>query len=250
MSDLLLIDGFHATPQRFLWHPAIGTAILSDLHLGIEAVMAAQGMSLPPMGMPALRKAWRAMADRLRTSTSGRRVVIAGDFFDAPAPDQAAILLARELLSELPPATALTFVRGNHDPSPATLAEILDGLNMDIQDSAEVGGYNVLHGHSSLASASSGLIVGHQHPSVVLSTRVQSAKMICYAVCTVRSGKKKMPMVLLPTFSRAPLGSNLLTERHWLLDLPRPANQDIRIAGIVERGDDGQVLDFGTLADL
>ena len=57
-------------------------------------------------------------------------------------------------------------------------------------------------------------------------------------------------MVLLPAFSRASLGSNLLTERQWILDLPRPANEDIRIAGIVERGDDGQVLDFGTLADL
>jgi putative SbcD/Mre11-related phosphoesterase len=250
MSDLLLIDGFHATPQRFLWHSASGTAILSDVHLGIEAVMAAQGMSLPPMGMPALRAAWRAMVDRLWASTVGRRVVIAGDFFDAPAPDQAAIPLARGLLSELPSATAVTFVRGNHDPSPAALAEIFEGMNVDVQEFCEVGGYRVLHGHSSFASASSGFIVGHQHPSVVLRARVQSAKMICYAVCTVWSGKERVPMVLLPAFSRASLGSNLLTERHWILDLPRPANRDIRIAGIVERGEEGQVLDFGTLADL
>jgi putative SbcD/Mre11-related phosphoesterase len=249
MSDLPLIDGFIATPDRFLWHPESGTAILSDLHLGIEAVMARQGMSMPPMGMAALRRAWRNMAERLRASTSGRRVVIAGDLFDSPTPDQSAIALARQLLSELPPETRTTIIPGNHDPSPAALRELFAGDAIGTAEAAQVGGYCVTHGHTlSQPDAARGLIVGHQHPSVVLSTRVQSAKMICYAVCTMGVGK--IPMLVLPTFSRGPLGSNLLTERHWLLDLPRPSNRDIRIAGIVERGKKGQVLDFGTLADL
>ncbi len=251
MSDLLLSDGFYATAQRFLWHAASGTAVLADVHLGIETTLAGQGMAVPPVHLPGLRRAWRGVCDRLASSPGGkRRVVIAGDFFDSAMPDGGAVGLARELIGELPGGTVVTIVVGNHDPSPTILGEMFVELCVEIAEASRVGEYTVIHGHSFKETGDAkGLIVGHQHPSVVLRNRVESAKMICFASGRVRRKGGSIRMLILPTFSEAPLGSNLMTKAHWILDVPREEVGDIRIAGIVERGG-GQVLDFGLLADL
>jgi metallophosphoesterase superfamily enzyme len=249
MADLLLVNGFYATPQRFLWHPGTATAILSDLHLGIEAALAAHGLNLPPMELPALWRDWRALAERLAAS-SNPHLIIAGDFFDSPTPSTAAILLANQLFAALPPHTAITFLPGNHDPSSTDISNLFPEHTFHITDATVVAGYRITHGHAMHQPPTSGWIVGHQHPSVVLSTRTQSAKMTCYALCTIRSEAIAIPLILLPTFSRAPLGSNLRIQRHWIVDLPRPADRDIRIAGIIEGEGGGSVLDFGPLSDL
>lgn len=253
MADLLLCDRFHATPQRFLWHPDTGTAILADVHLGIESSLASRGLGIPPFHLAALQQDWAALRERLAAAGSSH-LIIGGDLFDSPFPDNDAIQLARQLLQQLPPTTAITVVPGNHDPAPLALREYFGGLPVQIAPAATVGGYTVVHGHQSadIPHPLRGLIVGHQHPAVVLRNRVQSAKMICFAVCKLRVKPTRVPtyLIVLPTFSRMPLGSNLLTDRHWILDLPRPGDEDIRIAGMVEHAEGDRVLNFGALADL
>ena len=85
-------------------------------------------------------------------------------------------------------------------------------------------------------------MVGHQHPAVMVATRVQGAKMICFAECAV-AGRN---VLILPAFSPLPLGSNLLTGRYWILDMAAPAAEEVRVYGIVKE----RVLDFGGLAGL
>jgi metallophosphoesterase superfamily enzyme len=129
----------------------------------------------------------------------------------------------------------------------------LSGLPVSLQPAVLLGSWVISHGHeipAELPDTSQTWIVGHQHPAVTLATKVQSAKMACYAVC---AGTRSRPrMVLLPAFSRGPLGSNLLTVRNWLLPVPRPAGAHVRIYGLIEPADLGetQVLDFGDLAGL
>ena len=80
--------------------------------------------------------------------------------------------------------------------------------------------------------------------------------MICYATCQLSTkdllSTKHLALrtlIILPTFSRAPLGPNLIS-RHWIIDCPQPTPANIRIAGIIEARDGPTVLDFGPLADL
>jgi metallophosphoesterase superfamily enzyme len=99
-----------------------------------------------------------------------------------------------------------------------------------------------------------GLICGHQHPAVILRNRIQNAKMPCFARCDLAlpgNTSKSVPLILLPAFSRAPLGSDL-SERHWIVDVPWPGEERMRIFGIVERKAEAEsgVLDFGPLAEL
>ncbi len=52
--DIALAADLFATAHRFLWHAATRTAILADLHLGIEAALIRQGLHIPGMPPPQL----------------------------------------------------------------------------------------------------------------------------------------------------------------------------------------------------
>jgi putative SbcD/Mre11-related phosphoesterase len=247
MSDLPITDAFIATPHRFLWHPATATAILSDVHLGAEAELTRRGIFMPDVSIRPLYHAW----NHLLLTLSGQkqsRLIIAGDLFDTPNPGTDAVDTAIALFEALPPSCRITLIPGNHDPAAPVLARMFHNLPLTVADAASVGGYTVIHGHEAAPpnDPQLGFIVGHQHPAVTVRNRVQSAKMICYALVILpRTGKR---LILLPTFSRAPLGTNL-AEYNWILNFPRPSNKDVQILGIIE-GDKSQVLDFGSLASL
>ncbi len=241
MSDLALVDGFFATPHRFVWHAASRTAICSDLHLGIESSLADAGIPLPSSSTNTLA-AWQHI-----TARNPAHIVVAGDLFDSAAPGESAIEMFRNLLAVLPSDCPVTLTPGNHDPSADLLADVLPELL--IRPARVVGGYTVTHGHKlppELRSAGN-LIVGHQHPAIVLRSRVQSAKMFCYAEIST----PMRHLLILPPFSRTPLGTHLLTDHHWILDLPRPSDKNIRILGLIEpKNRDAQILDFGPVAFL
>jgi metallophosphoesterase superfamily enzyme len=254
-GSLRLIDGFAAYPERFLWHGDTRTAILADLHLGGEANLARAGIYMPDVAAHAIKGAWARMA-----ALAPARVVVAGDLFDSPEVGEGARRLWSKLAASLPAGCELLVTPGNHDPSEETLRTLV-GEGARIEPAAEVAGWIVIHGHRAADAGPArggarvrGWIVGHQHPAVVLSTSVRSAKMVCFAVAS----RIRMPgLILLPAFSRLPLGSNLLTERHWIVDMKRPRAQEVKIAGIVERDErtrggetDAQVLDFGPLSGL
>ena len=267
MSEILLKDGFAATPERCLWHAGSKTAVVADLHLGAEPELSRRGIFMPDVSSKALRQAWGRMCERVG---GGGRIVVAGDLFDVPAAGREAVEMARELFRSVPAGCEVVLIPGNHDPSEAVLREMFEGVTVAV--AVMVGGYTVIHGHESGHTVGfgegewvgkgkvrqwvpRGMIVGHQHPAVVVGNRVQSAKMICFGVCelearTAVGGKlgRRVPLILLPTFSRAPLGSTL-SENHWIVDMPRPLEEDVRVLGIVEV-DGGRVLDFGTLASL
>ncbi|HUO08940.1 MAG TPA: metallophosphoesterase [Phycisphaerae bacterium] len=284
MLDLPLTPTLLATPHRFLLHTPTNTAILSDLHLGIEHTMRQQGLAFPNINEQKIRESWQHLRTRLEANT-GRggsnntgHIIIAGDLFDSPSPDPASLALARDLLNDLPPHISVTITPGNHDPDPATLRSLLPRAKISSCETIPDPTQNllVIHGHNwsdlvagerhatgseghrpairrdplAQGSPATTLIVGHQHPAVTLRSRLQSAKMICYALCNFSIQNSAFRILILPTFSQAPLGTNLINENHWILDCPAPAPADIQIAGIVPGKEGGGVLHFGPLSQL
>ena len=231
-----------AAPDRFVLHLASATAICADFHLGFEATMGAAGTPMPDFTSAPLLAAWQRLL-----ASNPERIIIAGDLFHCDAPDAITRDAAVSLLTSVPKAMRVIVVPGNHDPAPAALQAIFAGTGIEVAEFATAGDYHIYHGHE-LPPGVKGrsrppLILGHQHPAVVLADRVQSAKMLCFATI---SAKHFGPVILLPPFSAAPLGTNLLSARHWIIDLPLPELAAIRIAGIVR----DQVLDFGPLSGL
>jgi uncharacterized protein len=240
MDDLPLFSDLMATPFRFVWHEPTRTAILADLHLGALTARNLVGSKMA--------QAWGELVAR-----KPRQVILAGDVMDDSAVGTVEIQACRGLLAMLDRTGAggggcrVIVTPGNHDP--AGLGAL---LGVDSAAEVRVGRYLVSHGHELTASRPGVWIVGHQHPAVILRDRVRSARMGCYAV---GAGSAQRPeMVLLPAFSSAaggPVGTNLLTGRQWILPVPRPGAERIRVYGLVERREgEPRVLDFGTLAGL
>jgi metallophosphoesterase superfamily enzyme len=254
-------EGFALSPWRFVWHAATRTAVLSDVHLGAEASLAAAGIYLPGDGGEGILRSWGEVV-----KAAPARVVIAGDLFDSPVPDAAAVELFREMLKRLPAGCTVTVTVGNHDPDAGAMGAVFP--TVQALGATAVAGVCVFHGHQSADARGIGggrwtgrgdvegsywlplgMIVGHQHPAVVVGNRLRSAKMVCCVTGVVAAQGVAVPLLVLPTFSRLPLGSNLLNEKNWILDLPVAAQ--MRVAGIVERGNgEASVLDFGELEGL
>jgi putative SbcD/Mre11-related phosphoesterase len=254
MSDLLLQHDFLATPYRFLLHTPTNTAILADLHLGIEHTLRQQGIAFPPINAAEIQRSWNHLRHRLSQNECPGHIIIAGDLFDSPAPDPNSVALAHTLINELPPNIAVTLLPGNHDPSLEALQPLLQGTRATLFPRTQVADYTVIHGHrwadAGDLSTRKGIIVGHQHPAVTLADRTQSAKMICYAVASLDLAGHELRLLVLPTFSRAPLGTNLMTEGRWIIDCPHPWPSMTGIAGIIDHPKTPRVLNFGTLARL
>jgi putative SbcD/Mre11-related phosphoesterase len=244
---LQILPGLYAAPCRYLWHPATRTAVLSDLHLGIETSLARQGIDLPDVSTPLLRQRWEELLARRPA-----RIIIAGDLFDAPAPGAPARELCRSLLAAA--ACPITIIPGNHDPDGDALARMFADLPVNVEPFVLLQDMLISHGHDltlAQAAARGGdvWIVGHQHPAVTLSTRVQHAKMPCFVVCRMEAATTPRHVVVLPAFSPVSLGSNLLAQLLWLLPIPRPPHERIEIFGIIEpAGREPQVLAFGPLS--
>lgn len=232
--DLPLLEGFVAAPGRFLVHVPTQTILVSDLHLGVEAALRSAGVLMPDFSAGPLRAGWQALLAR-----KPKRVVIAGDFFHDTRPSADTLALAHELLTQAP--CPVTVLPGNHDPGVRTLRRLLP--NVEVAATTACTDWWVGHGHDVPDPPPAKMIVGHQHPAVVFARRVETVKMICFATCTPPGGPQ---MIILPAFSPAPMGSNLLTSRNWLVQVARPAATHIRIAGIVRE----RVLDFGELSKL
>jgi metallophosphoesterase superfamily enzyme len=241
MNDLPLFPDLFATPHRFVWHPATATAILADLHIGAFTVSGNVG--------PKMAAAWRQIVAR-----HPRQVILAGDVMEHAPAEPTHIAAFRQLLALFGPPTQpgrwgetrVILTPGNHDaPDLGAL------LGAESAPEVPVGRYLVSHGYVPPTARPHAWIVGHQHPAVVLRDQVRQAKMACYAVCAFSA--KRPPMVLLPAFSSdpgGPVGTNLMT-RQWILPVPRPAAEKIRIFGLVEPpANDPQVLDFGPLSGL
>jgi putative SbcD/Mre11-related phosphoesterase len=233
MDNVEIQKGLFATPYRFLWLPRTQTAILADVHLGAAASLRRQGLYLPEEDY--CGGIWLNLL-----SYKPSHVVIAGDLFDFPqaGADERALRTLRELTA----ACRVTITPGNHDPIEFAAS------GCEIVPQMEVEGLTISHGHRALEKMPGAWIVGHQHPAVILSTRVQRAKMACYAACGIGGGR----LILLPAFSRMPLGSNLLTGSNWLLPVRRPEKDQMRIYGLIEPQPPrlAQVMDFGCLGGL
>jgi len=248
-DELVIAPDLSATAHRFLWHAETRTAVLADLHLGIEDAWIKQGLAIPgmlPAYVPALTRAWAKLS-----AQGPARVVIAGDLFDAAEPSESAVEYCRRLFRSLPAGCRIIITRGNHDPDAESLGGIFAGMPVSVCGQFRLGPHVISHGHEPASPGAGAWIVGHQHPAVEMRSRIhgRGIKMPCFAVL---SGSGSPRTVLLPAFSHGPLGCNLLSENQWLLPLPRPEDRDFRIAGLIEPTDGrpAQVLDFGPLSVL
>lgn len=184
------------------------TAIISDLHLGMESVLQERGFALPRVQ---IRDVIRGV-EKIVEKYGVERLVIAGDFkheFSRNMPyewEDVEEFLAR--FSEL----EIVAVRGNHDNF---LAAILAKQGIKLVESFEVGGYTILHGHKEIEGERPGkIIMGHEHPVV----RIRYEGGIYTFPCYLRY-RGSEEIFVLPAFSPIVSGSDILSIDSFLSPL-------------------------------
>jgi DNA ligase-associated metallophosphoesterase len=150
--------------DRTLWLPEGRTLVVSDLHLGKAAVFRHHGLAVPEGDTERdLGRLSEAIG-----SCGAERLVIAGDFFHAPAAQSEGVLMAVRGWRERHGGLAVRLVVGNHDRGAAMPPGDL-GFAVSARDWTE-GGLTFVHDPEE-AGDEGYAVAGHVHPVLRLKGR-------------------------------------------------------------------------------
>jgi putative SbcD/Mre11-related phosphoesterase len=172
--------------------------IVADLHLGCEAALEYEGVSLPRVQTKIIETYLKGVVEEVSPS----RLVVAGDLKHN---------FSRNLIQEwqdvsrfvsmLRGTVALEVVKGNHDNY---LVNILRDNGLSLKNEVRVGHARIVHGHSG-ARALGSTIMGHIHPSLGLRDKVGSwIKAPCYLV------HERLGIIVLPALSIVSAGVDVV----------------------------------------
>lgn len=201
------------TPYRAAIHVPTATAVVTDLHLGYDAVRRHHGEAVPEFG-------WDAVEERLEMMIQRHRLewlVVAGDLVEA-APGHA--IATRLLASVACRGIEIGLVPGNHDRGLTALA----GVHY-FPRGIPLGDWLVLHDREPARARNQ--VTGHVHP--VLRVPGMRASVPCYLW---REGH-----LVLPALSDDAAGLNVLHADCW---------KAYDCCGIM----DGEVVAVGPLSGL
>ncbi|MGD9962583.1 MAG: metallophosphoesterase [Thermoplasmata archaeon] len=172
--------------------------VVADLHLGCEASLERDGLSLPRVQTRKIREYVLGLVD----SVSPSRLVVAGDLKHNFSRN-----LTQEwqdvsrFVQDLSRAVPVEVVRGNHDNF---LSLILREFGIPLAGEADVGGVRVAHGHTGVPSDAP-TVIGHIHPSVSLRDGVDArTKDRCFLY------NESVNMLVLPALSLVASGLDVV----------------------------------------
>lgn len=169
------------------------TAVISDLHLGIENAMQNSGIALPRMQIMDVIERTKRLLEKYDVE----KLVIAGDLkheFGENLPYEWDDV--RSFLNSLD--VEVSVVRGNHDNF---LAAILKDYSIELKEKEVVKGYTIVHGHKDCEERK--LILGHEHPAIKIRFRGANYSFPCFLVLNDTQ-------IVLPAFSKLVAGSDIL----------------------------------------
>jgi putative SbcD/Mre11-related phosphoesterase len=208
-------DGWQLTPEGAAVHLAEELAVIADVHLGYEWARGAGGDCLPAHSLAETLAKLAKLLVRARI----RRLVVAGDLVESPAPCRQTAANLKSLFGWLSErGVELIPVLGNHDPQGPKAPP----------SQYEVGGWTIVHGHRPIRANKS--ISGHHHP--VLRAQGVTAPCFLFGPTTI-----VLP-AFTPNAAGLPVGSPG-TPTGWMTEKLRC------VAGL-----GNELLDFGPLPEL
>ncbi len=225
LNDIML------TPERALIIK--DTAVIADLHLGLENVMLEKGVAVPRMQIIEIVESVKRIIEKYGI----RRIVVAGDLkheFSRNLPYEWEDV--EHFLKALG-KVELEVVRGNHDNY---LATILAKHGIELKEEIEIEGWTVVHGHKKCDKPK--IIMGHEHPAVKIRFRGSIYSYHCY----LRIRKKNQDIIVLPAFSPLVSGSDIISAESFLSPILSDVSDDeIEIYAV-----DDEVVYLGKLSYL
>lgn len=212
-----------------------GIIAIADLHLGYEAVLQAQGVSIPKFQKKIIMNRLRNILQKYEPEL----IVVNGDFkheFSRNLWQEWEEV--REVLALLTKKAEVVLVRGNHDNY---LKTITSKLNVPLVKRYSWGNLTFVHGHEKVKQEGH-MVLGHDHPSLKLRDAIgASIKLPCFLF------NKKEKIIVLPAISPLATGTNVVHKSKFLSPLLNEVDMSSSdVYAISEIG----LLDFKKIRDL
>jgi putative SbcD/Mre11-related phosphoesterase len=215
--------------------------IISDLHLGYEYSLNAEGFMIP-------RFQYKKIIDRLKEiidKSDARKIIVNGDlkheFSKISKQEWNEVMDFIDFLKEH--FEEIILIKGNHDNFTRFIAEKND---LDVYDSFSVENFLVLHGDKIPENFSrmkeDTVIIGHEHPSIGLRCGERIEKVKCHLKGRINNKK----FIIMPSFNFVTEGSDVLQQKTISPFLKDISLEDFEVCGV----EDFEVLNFGKLKTL
>ncbi|MDY6774323.1 MAG: metallophosphoesterase [Candidatus Nanohaloarchaea archaeon] len=203
-----LLDRFETVDSYpALYDPELDAAIVADLHLGLESLMARGGVYMPKFQLDEIKED----LDSILEQTGADRLVICGDvkheFSETSEGEREEVQELLDFLSGK--VEEVLLVKGNHDNYLIYAVEEYE--NVELEDYFLEGEVLFIHGHELLENLetldASYVVIGHEHPALTLKDEVGvKEKLPAFLYGEMDDGRK---LLVLPAFSKLAEGSQV-----------------------------------------
>ena len=212
------------------------TLIVGDFHIGYEEALNKQGILVPRFQFEDIVKRITPILERTQPET----IIINGDlkheFGTISETEWKQTLKFLDLLSKH--CKKIILIKGNHDK---ILEPIAKKRNLEIVDHYVLNNIYICHGNSIPDNIEQKIIIiGHEHPAVVIRTKLRAEKYKCFLLGTFNRKK----LIVIPSFNLVTEGTDVLKE-HLLSPFLK---KDIGNFNVFVIGKD--IYDFGKIKKL
>lgn len=214
--------------------------VISDLHLGYEQSLNAEGIMIPRFQYPLIVK----RLNEIREKSSCSNIVVNGDLkHEFGQISRQEWNETQEFLEYLKANfDDIVLIKGNHDNFTKFIAH---KSNLQVEESFRIGDSLILHGDKILEGLDPeirNLIIGHEHPCIGLRNGERVEKIKCYL-----AGKyEDWNLLVMPSFNFVTEGSDILQERPLSPFLKAIPGGDLEVYAV----ENFEVFPFGRIKDL
>lgn len=203
---MFIFDKFEVVePYPALYSAETDTVVISDLHLGLEALMASGGVYFPKFQLEELKE---DLEEVLQAKTP-RTLVINGDvkheFSQVSYEEQDEVQELLDLVTDKVDQVKIT--KGNHDNY--LIYAVEDYEQVELEDRFILDDVCCLHGDENLdlkTIDATYFVIGHEHPALSLQDDIGVREKIpAFLYGSLESGKGKI--IVMPAFSRLAQGT-------------------------------------------
>lgn len=214
--------------------------VISDLHLGYEQSLNAEGIMVPRFQYPHIIKRLEEIQER----SSCDNIIVNGDLkHEFGQITRQEWNETQEFLEFLKANFSdIVLIKGNHDNFTRFIAEKSD---LQVEDTFRIGDTLVLHGDKIMKDVDpevENLVIGHEHPCIGLRNGERVEKIKCYL-----AGKyKEWNLLVMPSFNFVTEGSDILQERPLSPYIKAIKSGDMEVYAV----ENFEVFPFGKIRDI
>ncbi|MGC9516683.1 MAG: metallophosphoesterase [Methanomicrobiales archaeon] len=185
--------------------------IISDLHLGYEQALNAEGLMVPKFQYNKIISRLEEICNNINLEKVNT-IIINGDlkheFGKISRQEWREVLNFIDFLKDK--FEEIILIKGNHDNFTKFITKKSD---LELYDSYSIGKYVLMHGHKLPSNLDeikgSTLIIGHEHPCIGLRSGERLEKIKCF----LKGFWKENELIVMPSFNFITEGSDILHEK-------------------------------------